>query len=123
MKPRNVPPAINKTALNALRVQLRRLNKLYSWRKMAGEIYNSEVSHSVLQRLATDKEYIPADAAILQALDLIKKPNPFRSLPRWYYRTPAALEYVQGKRAQIKGMADEAKAQRKSSYTIRRKAA
>ena len=111
-KPTNSPFTLNKAALRALRGQLKRLNKLYSWREMARDIYGDEVSHSVLQRLAKDREYTPADVKILTALDLLRKPNPYRALPRWFKRTPEALEYVNGKRAQTKGMADATREQR-----------
>jgi len=114
MRQSNTSPKLNKTALGALRRQLKRLHSLYSYREMSEQIYNSEVSHSVLQRLATDKGYTPADVNILQALDLIRKPNPYRVLPRWFKRTPEALEYFNRKRAQIRTMSDAAKAQRKS---------
>lgn len=84
---------------------------------MATEIYNEDVSHSVLQRLATDANYTPTDAKILQALDLIKKPNPYRGMPRWYVRSAAALEFYNRKREQIRCMSDEAKAQRKAAVS------
>jgi hypothetical protein len=118
MKPTKDTPSLDKAALRALRVQLRRLHKLYSWREMARDIYGGDVSHSVLQRLATDGNYTPADEKILTALDLIKKPNPYRALPRWYKRTPEALEYFNGKREQIKSMSDDAKAQRRIVYNL-----
>ena len=103
---------INKTALSKLRVHLRRLHKIYSWRKMAADIYGGRVAHGVLQRLATDKDYTPTDEKILFELELIKKPNPYKSLPRWYKRTPEALEYFNTKRQQIKTISDNAKQQR-----------
>ena len=108
-------PRLNKTALRALRRQLKRLHDLYSYREMSEQIYSSEVSHSVLQRLATDKKYTPADVQIWQALDLVQKPNPYRVLPRWFKRTPEALEYFNTKRAQIRTMSDAAKEQRKAA--------
>lgn len=80
---------------------------MYSWRKMAAEIYGGEVAHGVLQRIATDDDYIPADGKILRALDILKKPNPYRMLPRWFKRIPEALEYYEGKRARIRFLSQE----------------
>ena len=113
MKPTNTPPRINKAALRALRGHLKRLNKIYSYRDMATEIYGDKVSHGVLQRLATDKKYTPANVKILQALEVIQKPNPYRILPRRFNRTPEALEWFNKKREQIRTMSDAAKEQRR----------
>lgn len=107
MKPSRASKKINKTALSALRRQLRRLNDIYSWGEMSEQIYEGTVSRSVLHRIATDKRYTPADEQILTALDLYRKPNPYRILPRWFKRTPEALEYVNTKREQIRQMGRE----------------
>lgn len=108
---------MSKVLKKTVRERKRHLKNLYrvvgSWRRLAREYY-SGVSFQVLARFATEPEYVPTDEKLLMALDLITPPNPYRSLPRWYKRIPEALEYFNGKRAQIKDMSDKAKKQRMS---------
>ena len=92
--------------------QLRNLHECMSWRVMARDIYGGHVTHSVLQRFATEKDYVPADENLLQVLELITPPNLYRSMPRWWERTPKALEFFMRTRGQVKMMFDEAKRER-----------
>ena len=66
-----------------------------SWRDLSRDIFQEKIKHGVLHRFATKPGYIPADPEILEELGLIKKPNPYRPLPKYYKRTPQALAYYQ----------------------------
>lgn len=91
---------------------LRKLKKDgYSLRKIA-RILKDQISFQALGRFINEKEYIPKDENVCKLLDLYADPNPYRNLPKWYKRTPEALEYFNRKREQIKAMSDEAKSQR-----------
>lgn len=71
---------------------------------MAREDYPG-VKAGTLNRFAKSKgTWIPQGCEILTALGLVKEPNPFRVLPRWYERTPEALEYYQHKKEQARQM-------------------
>ena len=96
------------------RQQLRLLYGLEnSWRKVQRDYY-PEVSFQTLQAFADRKRnYIPADDKIRSVLDLYADHNPYGKIPRWFLRTPASLEYWETKRAQIKQMYDDARAQAK----------
>jgi hypothetical protein len=64
-----------------------------SWRKIATDYYNGEVGHGVLQRFATEKDYLPKDEKILKSLELIKPRSPYGVLPKYFERSPKALAY------------------------------
>lgn len=104
---------VSKRLVKKRKAELKRLHKIYSWRKMAAEIYNNEVRFGTLERFATDPLYIPKDESLLQALDVLLPPNPYRSLPRWYHRTPEALMFFNTKRMQIKMMSDATRRQKR----------
>lgn len=110
-KPNNDIPRLSKTLLNKRRAELNRLHKIYSWRKIAKEIYGDEIKFGTLERIAKDKTYIPKDVNILNALEVMVTPSPYRVLPKWYKRIPEALGYFQSTRHKIKEMYDEAKRQ------------
>jgi len=97
------------------RVQLRLLYGLEkSWRKVQRDYY-PEVSFQTLQAFADRKrDYVPVNEKVREALDIFADPNPYRVLPRWFKRTPEALEYVNTKREQVKNMFDDAKQTRQS---------
>lgn len=105
---------MSKVLKKTVRARKRQIQNLYavvgSWRKMAAEYYGGQVKHGTLQRFATDADYVPTDETLLQLLDLIVPPNPYRILPRWYKRIPEALEYFNGKRSQIAAMSAATKA-------------
>lgn len=66
------------------------------------------IKPGTLNRFAKGKgEYIPVEDAILMALGLKKLRNPYAGLPKWFYRTPEALEYFQRKKEQIKQISNE----------------
>jgi hypothetical protein len=103
---------LSQAKIKTRKKQLRRLNEVEkSWRNVHHKYY-PEISYQVLNRFATDKTYVPADVKICDALDLYADPNPYRGLPKWYKRTPEALNFFNTKREQIKVMSDEAKRQR-----------
>jgi FMN phosphatase YigB (HAD superfamily) len=103
---------LSQSKIKERKKQLRRLNGVIkSWRNIQRDYY-PEVSYQTLNRFATDKKYIPADVDTCKALDIFADVNPYRQLPKWYKRTPEALEYFNTKRAQIKMMSDKAKSQR-----------
>lgn len=62
-----------------------------SWRELARSKYPT-VKFGTLQRFATDPGYIPTDDEILIALGLKKKRN-LAALPKYFERTPKALEW------------------------------
>lgn len=111
---------LSKAKIRKRKAELKRLHKIYSWRKMAAEIFNGEIGFGVLQRFTCEKNYVPVDEKILRALDLITPPNPYRILPRWYKRTREALEFFNTKRAQIKKMAVDSRKDSKTSAVIER---
>jgi len=91
--------------------QLRLLNGIEkSWRVIQRDYY-PEVTYQTLNRFSNDKKYVPVDEDVRKALDLYADPSPYRSLPKWYNRTPEALAFFQGMRVKIKGMYDEARKQ------------
>ena len=93
----------------------RQLRLLYgienSWRIIQRDYY-PEVTFQTLQGFADPKrKYIPASDEVREALDLYADHNPYKTMPRWYKRIPAALEYWQETKIKIKGMYEEAKKQ------------
>jgi len=76
---------------------------------MAHDIYNNEIKFGTLERFATDSAYVPKDMNLLFILGVMTERSPYRGLPKWYNRTPAALEFFNTKRAQIKQMSVDTK--------------
>jgi hypothetical protein len=104
---------LSKTKIRKVKTQLRRLHKVVkSYRVMARDYFKNEIKFGTLQRFAEDEDYVPQDEKILKALGLITPPNPYRVLPIYFQRIPAALAFWNEKRTQIKTIADEAKRQR-----------
>lgn len=90
---------------------LRKLkNDGYSLRKIS-KILKDQISFQALGRFINERDYIPKDEKVCKLLDLYAEPNPYRGLPKWYKRTPEALNFFNGKREQIKQMYNEAKEQ------------
>ena len=110
-------PRLSKSKIAKRKRELNRLHKIYSWRKMAADIYGGEIKFGTLERFATDKDYIPKDVHLLSVLELVTPPSPYRILPKWYKRSPEALSFFQGMREKIKGMYDEARKQSRSVVT------
>jgi len=104
-------PRLSKSLVRKRRAELNRLHKIYSWRQMARDIYCGEIKFGTLERFATDKDYVPKDEKLLNILEVMQAPSPYRGLPNWYKRTPEALEFFNTKRAQIKKMSVETKLQ------------
>jgi len=106
--------------VNKRKIQLRLLYGLEkSWRVVSRDYY-PEVTFQTLQAFADKKrKYIPSSDAVRDTLDLWADPNPYRSLPRWYKRTPAALAFVTDKRNKIKQMFDDAKKEARNNVKRR----
>lgn len=101
-----------------IRLAKRNLRKLqkdngYSLRQLVAKLGGGMTFQS-LGRFISEKDYVPKDPKVCKLLDLYADPNPYRSLPKWYKRTPEALAFFNEKRNQIKSMSDKAKAQRDS---------
>ncbi|SRR5258706_14171532 len=105
---------LSKAKIKIAKKNLRKLqyDKNLSLRQMAA-ILKNKITFQSLGRFISEKNYIPKDEAVCKLLDLYADSNPYRSLPKWYNRTPAALNFFNTKREQIKEMSDKAKAQRK----------
>jgi hypothetical protein len=85
----------------------------HTLREMADSphFYNGAITFQTLGRFIHERDYIPAKYETCKTLDILADANPYRILPRWYYRTPEALAYFNGIRLKIKTMFDEAKKQ------------
>ena len=104
---------LNKRKIKALKRELvRRNEQVGSWRILARELYRDEINHTTLSLFART-DFVPSSEKLLNVLGLISPPSPYRAMPRWFNRTPKALEWFNRKRAQIKSISDAAKAQRK----------
>src|SRR3990172_1317589 len=98
---------LNKSKIAKRKAQLKRLHKVYSWRKMAKEIFNGEIKFGTLERFVTDPDYVPKEEQLLRVLDLIAPPNPYRGMPRWWKRTQKALEKFNSMKAKVKQLSDD----------------
>jgi hypothetical protein len=115
MKPSASMPRLSKSLVRKRRAELKRLHKIYSWRVIARDFYDDQIQFGTLQRFATDRTYTPKDPSLLDLLGVMVTPSPYRQLPKWFKRTPQALEYFNTKRAQIQTLSNEAKRQRKEN--------
>lgn len=104
---------LSKAKVRIAKKNLRELqrDKNLSLRQMA-KILKNKITFQALGRFISEKDYIPKDEAVCKLLDLYADPNPYRGLPKWYKRNPAALNFFNEKRMQIKQMSDTAKKQR-----------
>ena len=97
-KARRTIKLVNKTLIKQRKKAIKNLYEqmpVPSWRVLAREIFQDKIKHGVLNKFAMKPHYVPADPEILEELGLIKKPNPYRPLPKYYKRTPQALAYYQ----------------------------
>ena len=103
---------LSKAKIKIAKKNLRKLQRDngYSLRQLVGILGNGMTFQS-LGRFISEKDYVPKDEAVCKLLDLYADPNPYRSLPKWYKRTPEALAFFNTKRIQIKQMYNEAKEQ------------
>lgn len=106
-------PVLSRTKIARRKKALRQLAKQLTLRAISA-LYGGDVSFQVIGRFIREKDYVPSaeNKKVCVALDLYLDDNPYRILPRWYKRIPAALQFYEAKRAQIKGMQREAKEQR-----------
>jgi hypothetical protein len=104
---------LSKAKIKIAKKNLRKLQRdnNYSLRQIA-KILKNKITFQSLGRFINEKDYVPKSEEVCKLLDLYADPNPYRGLPKWYKRTPEALDYFNTKRAQIKQMSDEAKRQR-----------
>lgn len=112
MKSPHTIPVLSKALVRKRKAELKRLHKIYSWRVISKDFYEGKIKFGTLERFATDLTYIPKDKILLDLLEVMKTPSPYRTLPKWFKRTPEALEYFNTKRSQIQALGNEAKRQR-----------
>lgn len=112
MKTSQTMPMLSKTLVRKRKAELKRLHKIYSWRIISRDFYDNQIKFGTLERFANDPKYIPKDCRLLDILEVMKTPSPYRMLPKWFKRNPQALEYFNTKRTQIQALSDEAKRQR-----------
>lgn len=106
----STPIRLSKSKISKRKAQLKRLHKIYSWRKMARDIFNNEIKFGTLERFVTDPDYVPKEIELLRVLDLLPPPrSPYHVMPRWWNRTPEALERFMHTKAKAKEMYDNTK--------------
>jgi hypothetical protein len=87
-----------------------------SWRTLAEEY---GVNHATLNRIANSRgQWLPKDPEILKKLGLITERSPYAIMPRWWARTPEALDAFTNTRGKAKKLADDT---REEQYKHRRK--
>lgn len=122
-KPNRVPEAPKKKlSMAKVKIAKRHLRTLQkdhqlSLRALAAKLGNS-VTYQTLGRFISEKDYIPSDEKVREALDLYADPNPYRLMPRWWNRTPEALEQFNRTKASVKKMSDET---RREQFAYREK--
>lgn len=103
-----------------LAAALRRRNKVLPWREMAIQDYRGQIHYAVLCKIAkTDGAYIPNDLQSQKLLGLIKERSPYSIMPRWWERTPQALEKFNHTRANVKEMFEKTKSLQKA-YKVKK---
>ncbi len=103
---------LSKAKIRLAKKNLRELQKIhgYSLRQMA-RVLKNKITFQSLGRFINERDYVPKDEDVCKLLDLYADPNPYRGLPKWYARTAEALSFFNNKRAQIKQMSNDAKAE------------
>ena len=106
MKRQTTSTKAKKLARNLLRENRRGR----SWRIIAREDYQGKINHATLNRIAISKgEWLPKDDEILTILGLKTVRSPYAIMPRWWKRTPEALDAFLRIRGKAKGIAEETK--------------
>ncbi len=99
---------VSKTRARKIANSLLRQNKKSSWRDLA-KTYG--VAAGTLNRFAKSHgEWLPKDENILQKLGLITVRSPYAIMPRWWERTPEALQRFKYVRDQARIIANETRA-------------
>lgn len=100
---------VSKTRARKIANRLLRENKEKSWRDLE-KTY--EVAAGTLNRFAKSHgQWLPKDEVILKKLGLLIEPSPYRVMPRWWERTPEALQHFLHIRNRARTIADETRAQ------------
>lgn len=82
-----------------------------SYRTIAREDYRDEIDQSTLSRIARTKgEWLPKSHELLELLGLLTIRSPYGIMPRWWKRTPEALERFVYVRNQARIIANETRA-------------
>lgn len=82
-----------------------------SYRTIAREDYQGEIDQSTLSRIARSKgTWLPKDETILSKLGLLTTRSPYAIMPRWWERTPEALQMFLYTRNQARIIANETRA-------------
>jgi hypothetical protein len=111
----NPKPSMAKAKKKALAL----LRDKRTWRQIAEEDYGNQIHYSVLCKFALKKgEYIPGDVNTQKLLGLITERSPYAIMPRWWARTPEALDAFANTRGKAKKLADDT---REEQYKHRRK--
>jgi hypothetical protein len=101
---------LSQAKIKALKKKLRlAISAGHTLREMASSphFYNGSITFQTLGRFVHEKNYVPASIETCRVLDIIADPNPYRSMPRYFQRTPEALTWFLHKRELVKGIADE----------------
>jgi len=79
-----------------------------SYRTIAREDYQNKIDQSTLSRIARTKgEWLPKSSELLNLLGLLTVRSPYAIMPRWWERTPEALQHFKYIRNQARGIANE----------------
>ena len=96
---------VSKTRARKLANSLLRQSKEKSWRDLAK---THDVTAGTLNRFANSHgEWLPKDEEILKKLGLLTVRSLYAIMPRWWKRTPEALEHFKHIRDQARGIANE----------------
>ena len=87
-----------------------------SWRELGDK---HGVNYATLNRFANSRgKWLPKDTEILKRLGLVTERSPYASMPRWWERTPQALEKFKAMKARVKKLSDDT---REEQFKYRRK--
>lgn len=103
-------------ALKLANTLLRQNRDGMSWRTLARHY---GVVAGTLNRIANSRgEWLPKDTEILKKLGLVTERSPYAIMPRWWERTPGALEKFKATREKVKKLSDDT---REEQYAYRKK--
>lgn len=96
---------VSKTRARKIAKSLLRQNKLLTWRDLE---FLTGVKAGTLNRIANSHgEWLPKDEGILAKLQLLTVRSPYAIMPRWWERTPEALQRFKYIRDQARIIANE----------------
>ena len=96
---------VSRTRARKIANSLLRQNKEIPWRELS-KTYG--VAAGTLNRIANSHgEWLPKNEAILSKLELLTVRSPYAIMPRWWARTPEALQHFKHIRDQARIMGNE----------------